>query len=219
MRPVDLLAIASGSAKQRVDGNSKRLALDVPEGEFDAGDCLGSDATGRLPRHAVQVPVAGFDSKRVLAFEQRQEVGYRTDYREGIAAIRHLPVPGDALVGPYRAELPRTPSSVNNESIDCGDFHVVSFWHRACRGRTWVPARAPRGRQIINLLATACRGRTWVPARAPRGRQVTNILASGTGRAEAALGCQIYPPTNSLPKGGRTSIRPGVPHPDSNPCA
>ena len=121
--PVDHLALAGGAAEEGVDGHAEGFALDVPEGELDAGDGFGGDAAGRLAGEAVHVPVAGLDGERVAAEQDRLHVLDGSDDAVGVASVGHFAVAGDALVGADGDELPGPPAGVDDEGFDFADLH------------------------------------------------------------------------------------------------
>ena len=123
MRPIDALAIAVRTADEVVDGNSERLALDVPAGELDAGYAHLRDAAGHGAEVSVHIEVQLFDGFRVFADEQGLEVFYQPDQRAGGDAGPELAVSGNALVGANGGEQPRAAPAINHEDFYVGDFH------------------------------------------------------------------------------------------------
>ena len=123
VRPVDALAPPDRPPEQLVYGHAERLRLDIPQGELNPGDGFGSDPAGTLTGHAIKVPVARFDGTRILAQEDCFEFpGGRYD-AVGHAPIGAFAVAGDASVGADGDELPRSPTRIDDECIDCRDFH------------------------------------------------------------------------------------------------
>src|SRR4029453_8089099 len=121
--PVDGLAEPERTPEQLRDRHPERLRLDVPQRELDPRDGLRGDAAGTLPRHAVEVPVDPLDGPGILADQDRLEVPDRADDAVGIAAVRALPVAGQARVRADRHELPGPPARIDDERLDAGDLH------------------------------------------------------------------------------------------------
>ena len=124
--------------------HAERLALDVPQRKLNPCYRLGSDATRRLPRHAIHVPVARLNSARVLSQEYRFEILNRADDAVRVAPVRHLAVPGQTRICPDRAELPRSPTGINHERLN------IRYPHRICstdRIVTVAVCRPPSRRQ------------------------------------------------------------------------
>ena len=123
MGPVNALFGTSRPTRQFVDRYAERFCLDVPECEVDAGDRLGCDATGALARHAIHIPVAGFEWPWILADKYGLEFFHSGDNAVRVAAIGALAVSGDAFVSAHCNVLPGTPSCVDYEGINSCDFH------------------------------------------------------------------------------------------------
>ena len=126
MRPIHLLTITHRSTEQAMHRHAERFALDVPQCQLNPCYRLGSDATWRLPRHAIHVPVARLNRARILSQEYRLEILYRANDAVRVAPVRHLAVPGQARICPDRAELPRTPTCINYERLN------IRYPHRIC---------------------------------------------------------------------------------------
>ena len=123
MGPVDPLLLPERTADNPVDRYVERLALDVPQRQFDACDGPRCDAVWRAPVGAVQVEVDTLDRRRVAPDQPRAHITNQALQAVGDTALAKLPVTGNARVGPYGDEVPGPGPAINRERVYPGDLH------------------------------------------------------------------------------------------------
>ena len=91
--------VANATAQQLIDGHAEGLALDVPQGDVDGGDCGAQHALGREEAAAEEELPDVFDTKGVLSDEDLLKVLECADhglFAAGQAGLSHAV---DTLVG------------------------------------------------------------------------------------------------------------------------
>src|ERR1700734_2416807 len=119
---VDTHAIARGAAQQLIDGNSERLALDVPQRLIDAAQGAREDWTAAIEGMTVDGLPMVSDAARILADQ------VRLDFLDCLAAGERAAF-GDGLSKPdnsgVRVDLEEHPARLHQKGFEPGHFQVV----------------------------------------------------------------------------------------------
>ena len=120
--------LAEGAAEQLVDRQARHLALDVPQGDVDAGQGAHPHGAGHAPDAAhrgslVDVVPQVLDARRVVADQFLLHVVHGGADHGLLEGVGRLAQAGDPLVGVDPDDGPLATRRGDHQGVDVGDLH------------------------------------------------------------------------------------------------